>query len=36
MKFLKYKFNPGSEGSEGENLERGLEDRYGQLGGNTK
>ena len=36
MKFLKYKFNPGTDGGEGDNLERGIEERYGQLGGNTK
>ena len=36
IKFLKYKFNPGSEGSDDDNIERGSEERYGQLGGNTK
>lgn len=31
LKFLRYKFNPGGE-EEGENVERGNPEHYGQLG----
>lgn len=32
LKFLRYKFNPGSREEEEENVERGNPDHYGQLG----
>lgn len=32
LKFLRYKFNPGSKEDESENVERGKVDQYGQLG----
>ena len=36
LKFLRYKFNPGTKEQESENVERGNVEHYGQLGKGNK
>lgn len=36
LKFLRYKFNPNSKEEEGENVEKGHVEQYGQLGKREK